>query len=73
MKQKEIALQALNLAKDILTEQFQNSRIAVENNYYAERNQNEKDFKPAPLYPELAAPTTDEILAEATKLINFIG
>ncbi len=65
----EIRLDLLRLAKETLYEPYFFQRSALEHEWSAKR-----DVDPNTPYPEMPkAPTTEDVIAEAEKLNNFVS
>lgn len=65
----EIRLDLLCLAKDSLFQVYTNTRSSKEQEWYGKR-----EVDPTTPYPEMPkAPTTEEIIAQATELNKFVS
>ena len=69
----ELRLDLLRLSKDILMEQYQNNRMAKENDYYAQREIQDRKGLPVAPFPDIPFTVTQEaVIKMATELNKFI-
>jgi hypothetical protein len=69
----ELRLDLLRLSKDILMEQYQNNRMAKENDYYAQREIQDRKGLPVPPFPDIPFTVTQEaVIKMSTELNKFI-
>ena len=69
----EIRLDLLHLAQSILSDQSWQKRNVLEQNWNAQKDIAILDQKQVPVFPETSPITTEEIIAEAKKLNEFVS
>lgn len=74
----EIRMELLNQAQSILGEKNMAERMRVENDWNMKRDEwsikaANSEFTELPLFPNTPAATTEEIIAEAKKLNDFVS
>jgi hypothetical protein len=69
-----LRLELIKIAKDILLEDYQNSKLAKENDYYAQREINDRKGMPVAPFPIIPFTVTQEaIIKLATALNGFVS